>query len=337
MAFSFDTHRVKISSDAITISGVEAGTGAPYLPPQLSVSDNGVMAFASPGIMPLVWLDRSGVQVEAAGRGSQPAVSRDGKRIAVARRDPRTGNTDLWLYDRARGTESRFTFDPSNDSMPVFSPDGEHVLFISDRSGTPQFYIKPASGTGDEKLVAPAITNPFNADWSSDGRFVLYQAIDFNSVFDLWAFSLADGQKPFPVVRTEHGEREGRLSPDVRWVAYDSTESGRREVWVQPFPPTGRKWQISTAGGSSPRWRGDGKELFYVTADGMLISVAIDADRTFESGAPQRLFQTMFRGGVSASYTVSPDGKRFLMNVPPGVEDLTPITVVLNWTALLRK
>jgi hypothetical protein len=123
----------------------------------------------------------------------------------------------------------------------------------------------------------------------------------------------------------------------VRWVAYDSTESGRREVWVQRFPPTGSKWQISTTGGSSVRWRGDGKELFYVTADGMLISVAIDADRTFESGAPQRLFQTMFRGGVSASYTVSPDGKRFLMNVPPGVEDLTPITVVLNWTALLRK
>jgi eukaryotic-like serine/threonine-protein kinase len=345
MALSFDLDRLKISGEPVTVSSVEAWTGATFLPPQVSVSSNGVMVFASPGIMPLAWLDRSGVLLEAAGTGTQPAVSRDGRRIAVARVDRHKGTTDVWLYDRERGTESRFTFDPSNDAMPVFSPDGEHVLFISDRSGTSQFYVKPSSGAGNEKLVASNVTNPWNLDWSSDGRSVLYQVLTFDTVFDLWAFSVADvqglsaaeGTKPYAVARTEHGEREGRLSPDVRWVAYDSTESGRREVWVQRFPPTGSKWQISTTGGSSPRWRGDGKELFYVAADGMLTSVAIDAERTFQSGAPQPLFQTMFRGGVSASYTVSPDGTRFLMNVPPGADVMTPITVVTNWTSLLQK
>jgi serine/threonine protein kinase len=345
VALSFDPHRLKISGEPVTVSGVEAWTGATFLPPRVSVSSNGVMAFASWGIMPLAWLDRFGVILEAAGTGVQPAVSRHGRRIAVVRLDRHTGNSDIWLYDRARGTESRFTFDPSDDGLPVFSPDEEHVLFISDRSGIRQFYIKPASGAEHERLIASPVTNAWNADWSSDGRFVLYGVLHFDTVFDLWAFSVADaqklsvddGQKPFPVVRTEHAERGGRLSPDVRWVAYDSTESGRREVWVQPFPPTGSKWQISTRGGSSPRWRGDGKELFYIAADGNLNAVAIDAGRTFQSSAPQPLFQTIFRGDVTQGYTVSPDGKRFLINVPPGVDEITPITVVTNWTALLHK
>jgi Tol biopolymer transport system component len=251
------------------------------------------------------------------------------------RRDPQTGNSDLWLYDRARGSESRFTFDPSNDLAPVFSPDGEYVLFSSDRSGSYQLYKKPASGASDELLIASGMNNSLSQDWSSDGRFVIAQVLDFKTVFDLWALSLSGDQKHFPVARSEHGEREGQLSPDMRWVAYDSTESGRREVWVQPFPPTGAKWQLSTGGGSSPRWRGDGRELFYVAADGKLTAVATETGSTFEGGAPRPLFQTMFRGGVYASYAVSHDGKRFLINVPPRVDDVTPITVVMNWTSLL--
>jgi Tol biopolymer transport system component len=242
---------------------------------------------------------------------------------------------DLWLYDVTQGTESRrFTFDPFNDSNAQISPDGEHVLFISRRSGRPQAYLKPASGAVSEKLVGSAGAS---LDWSSDRRFVLYQAVDTKTGFDLWALSLDRDQKPFPVARTEHGERAGRFSPDVRWVAYDSTESGTREIWVQPFPPTGSRWQVSTTGGTSPRWSGDGKELFYVAADGMLTAVAVEGGSTFRWGAPQRLFQTIFRSGVYAFYAPSHDGKRFLINVPPGPEEVTPITVVMNWTALLQK
>jgi DNA-binding winged helix-turn-helix (wHTH) protein/Tol biopolymer transport system component len=335
---TFNPRRLAVSGEPVRIPGIQAAPGAPYLPPQLSVSRNGVLAFVSRGISPLVWLDRSGIQLEALGTGSEPAVSRDGRRIVVVRRDLHTGNTDLWLYDRTRGSESRFTFDPSNESAPVFSPDAEHVLFVSDRSGSGQLFIKPTSGAGDEKLVASTLTNVYSPpDWSSDGKFVLCQILNFKTMFDLWAVPLADDHKPFAVGRTEHAERFGRFSPDVRWVAYDSTESGRREVWVQPFPPTGSKWQISTNGGSGPSWRGDGKELFYLAAHGMLTAVPTETNQTFKSGAPRPLFQTMFRGGVSAPYAVSHDGKRFLMNVPPGVDDVTPITVVMNWTALLQK
>jgi hypothetical protein len=143
-------------------------------------------------------------------------------------------------------------------------------------------------------------------------------------------------RKPFPFIQTEHGEREGRFSPDVRWIAYDSTESGRREVWLQPFPPTGSKWQISTGGGFSPRWRGDGREIFYVAADGKLTAVAVSGGSTPEFGTPTSLFQTMFREGAYGSYAVARDGQRFLMNVPPDAGDVTPITVVVNWEAALK-
>jgi serine/threonine-protein kinase len=252
----------------------------------------------------------------------------------VQRSDPQTNNEDLWLIDRSRGTEARFTFDSANDGWPMFSPDGEQVVFSSTRTGRAQLYLKRTSGDGVEE----ALTGAFGVDpdWSSDGRFILYQSGGNPTTgFDLWAVPLSGDRKPFPVARTEHGEREGRFSPDVRWVAYDSTESGRREVWIQPFPPTGSKWQISTGGGVGPQWRRDGQELFYVAADGTLTAVAIKAAATPQWGRPQPLFQTMYRGGVYASYAVSGDGQRFLVGVPPGVEDITPITVVVNWTAAL--
>jgi eukaryotic-like serine/threonine-protein kinase len=148
--------------------------------------------------------------------------------------------------------------------------------------------------------------------------------------------SLSGDRTPYPVVQTEHGEREGRFSPDVRWMAYDSTESGKAR-WIQPFPPTGSKWQISTSGGFSPMWRGDGKELYFIAANGKLMSVALRTDPTLEYDAPKALFQTMFREGAYGSYAVSRDGRRFLINVPPQAGDVTPITVVLNWTAALKK
>jgi len=153
----------------------------------------------------------------------------------------------------------------------------------------------------------------------------------------LWALPVTNERQPFAVVQTEHGEREGRFSPDVRWIAYDSTESGRREVWVQPFPPTGSKWQVSTGGGFSPRWRRDGREIFYVAADGKLMSVETGGGPTFEFGTATPLFQTMFREGAYGYFTPSKDGQRFLLNVAPQAPNITPITVVLNWPARLNR
>jgi len=330
-AQSFDPHRLAVSGERLAMPGVAISTGFDFLPPFVWVSDTGVLSYRAESVTPLVWLDRSGTQLERVGTGSPQTVTRDGNRMIFVRSDRQTGNRDLWLHDRERGTESRLTFDLGQESGPRFSSDGEHVLFLSARNGTNKLYRKPVRG-GTEEQVASIPIDAGNPDWSSDGRFILY-----HYQFDLWAISLTGDRKPFPVVQTAHGERAGRFSPDVRWVAYDSTESGPREIWVQPFPPTGSRWQVSTSGGTSPRWSGDGKELFYVAADGMLTVVPVESGSTFQWRAPKPLFQTMFRGGVYATYTPSHDGKRFLMNVPPGREDVTPITVVLNWTALLRK
>jgi serine/threonine protein kinase len=336
VAQPFDSRRLLVSGEPFTVEGVHVSGEPRYLPPQLSTSDDGALTFIPPGAAPLAWLDHSGAVIETVGDGTFPAVSRDGNRMVVQRIDPRTGTSDLWLYDRARGAESRFTFDPSPDTDPVFSPDAEHVLFVSDRIGKYQLFRKPVSGAGSEEVVASG-SLAASPDWSPDGRFILYQAYDRRTSWDLWAFSLSGDRKPFVVAQTQGGERVGRFSPNGRFVAYDSTESGRREVWVQSFPPTGSKWQVSTAGGVNPRWRGDGKELFFVSADGMMTAVIVEAGPTFATGAQRKLFQTMFHGGVPARYAVSHDGKRFLMNVPPRLEDLTPITVVFNWTTRLRK
>ena len=337
VAQSFDPDSLKVSGEPFSVTNEPIDADPAYAPPPFSISDTGVLAFHSstdPGR--LVWLDRSGAPLGVPPTtGGRPALSPDETRIIAPRRDPQTDNEDLWLIDRSRGTEARFTFDPANDGWPRFSPDGEQVVFSSTRTGRPQLYRKRTSGDGVEEALTAA--HGASTDWSSDGRFIVYQASDPKTGFDLWAVSLSGDGKPFPVARTEHGEREGRFSPDVRWVAYDSTESGRRETWIQPFPPTGSKWQISTGGGVSPQWRRDGQELFYVAADGTLTAVPIKLAATPQWGSPQPLFQTMYRGGVYAIYAVSRDGQRFLVGVPPGVEDVTPITVVVNWAAALQK
>jgi len=335
----FDANRLEVSGEAFRVTDDQILVEPVWRPRSFSVSDNGVLAYhPSTGETQLVWVNRSGTSLGAIGPTGNyggPELSADEQRIVITRRDLRTGNTDLWLYDLSRGTSSRFTFDPSQDSNALFSPDGQRVVFTSTRNGVPELFQKLTSGAGREELLVASGGNP--NDWSSDGRHILYQRFDTRTGWDLWVLPLSGDRKPFPVVQTAHGEREGHFSPDVRWIAYDSTESGRREVWIQPFPPTGSKWQVSTGGGFSPRWRGDGKELYYVAADGTLTAVAVSGGSTPEFGTPAVLFQTMFREGAYGSYAVSGDGQRFLMNVPPDAGDVTPITVVVNWEAALSR
>jgi Tol biopolymer transport system component len=338
-AHAFDAERATVSGDPTTIAQDLIDIRPAYSPPPFSVSDTGVLAYrADDGSGRAAWLDRAGTATgEALVRGTQARISPDETKVVVLRRDVRTGNVDLWMIDRSRQTESRFTFDDSPETWPAFSGDGRAVLFSAVRSGQGGLYRKAIGGTGGEELVLSSEGGQ-SPDWSSDGRYVVFQVFDAKSSWDVWAVALTGDRQRFAIATTEHGEREPRLSPDVRWIAYDSTQTGRREVWVQPFPPAGRHWQISTTGGVSPRWRADGKELFYVNADGMLMAVPITAGAsTFEWGAPQPLFQTMFRGGTYASYVPARDGQQFLVNVPPGLEDVTPITVLVNWTAALRK
>jgi Tol biopolymer transport system component len=336
VAQPFDLTRFEPSGEPIRVRDVLIRPNEVYEPPLFSASRTGVLAF-HPGLRgdQLVWHDRAGTRLgPPLGPGGRPALSPDGTLLAVQRRDELRNTTDLWLYELQSGTDSRLTFDPGDEAWPAFSPDGQLVLYVASPDGGMRLRQKRVRGDAPDEALVPD-TPGSNPHWSSDGRFVLFQRPGVESTFDLLAVRIGSNDPPLPVAQTEHGEREGRFSPDVRWVAYDSTETGRREVWVQPFPPTGARWQISRTGGVSPQWRADGKELFYVAGDGRLMAVPIEAGSAIKAGTTTPLFRTIYSGGVYANYAASSDGQRFVVPVPPALEDAAPITVVVNWTTRL--
>ena len=288
-----------------------------------------------------VWFDRSGKETGrvseptgAAAGSTSPSLSPDGRRVALTRTVAR--NTDVWILDLERSLFSRFTFDAAVDAWPVWSPDGATIAFNSNRSGVYDLYQKSATGVGSDELLLATPQNKGPVDWSPDGRFLLYRSPGATTGFDLWALPMFGDRKPFVVVQTNFEERDGQFSPDGKWIAYQSNESGQTQVLVQPFPGPGGKLQVSADGGAQVRWRADGRELFYVSPDGRLMAVPIRpaADRrSLEAGAPVPLFATRIGGAAPGmnrqDYVVSQDGQRFLIDVPESVA--SPIAVVLNW------
>jgi eukaryotic-like serine/threonine-protein kinase len=292
------------------------------------------------------WFDRSGNVLETVtgsdiGDGYNSSLSPDGRRLAMSRFTGATvgGTTDIWLLDLRRGVPSRFTSDPAFDLQPVWSPDGSRIAFNSNRRGQFDVYVKPAAGSGsDELLVGTEDTNDAPSDWSADGRFLLYARTPLKpgSHSHIWAVPLEGDRKPFPVVETTFDEGNGQFSPDSRWIAYQSNESGRDEIYVQPFPGAGHKTLISSGGGVQVRWRQNGQELFFLAPDNRLMAVPIrlDAERdSAEVGTPVSLFTTHVAGGFqyygARSYMADRDGQRFLIDT---LKEVTfPITVVLNW------
>ena len=314
-----------------------------------SVSAAGVLAHRSGqiGRRELAWIDRSGKRVGTVGTPDDAALtsvalSPNGRRVAVNRSV--RGNADVWILDVDRGVPTRFTFDPALDNNPIWSPDASRIVFRSNRSGPFDLYERSASGAGVERPVLTSGQVKTALDWSSDGRFLLYSSLEAKTGLDLLALPLTGDRKPFPVVQTAFNERNGQFSPDGHWVVYDSNESGRFEVSVQPFPGPGGKFQVSAGGGVPPRWRRDGRELFYIAPDGAVMVAPVRASgdgQTFEPGEPIRLFRVpIYLGGappdnVKHQYDVTPDGQRFLINVTTEEASAAPITVVLNWQAAL--
>jgi len=289
-----------------------------------------------------IWFDRSGREIGKVGdpdsaSPANPSPSPDGRRIAINRTVNR--NTDVWILDLGRGSLSRFTFDPAADSGQAWSPDGSRIVFTSNRNGVYDLYQKSATGAGSEDLLLATAQNKSPMDWSPDGRFVLFRSPSPATGFDLWALPIGGERKPFPVVQSNFEERDGQFSPDGKWIAYQSNESGRMEIVVQPFPGPGGKLQVSTNGGAQVRWRADGKELFYIALDGRLMAVPIrlaSNSQSVEADAPVPLFPTSVGGAVQGNpypqqYAVSADGQRFLMNTIVGEAMTSPITVILNW------
>jgi Tol biopolymer transport system component len=282
----------------------------------------------------LVWVDRSGKPIDSIGESGyllDPVLSPDETTVAL-RRDDNGGNA-VWLLDTKRGVFQQFA---SPGGYPVWSPDGSRILFSGFQKGNLDLYLKPFTGAGREELLLATAQIKVATDWSRDGRFVLYRSAEPQTGRDLFAMSLGD-RKVVPVAQTPFDEREAQFSPDGRWIAFVSNESGRPEVYVQPFPGPGKKQSISSNGGGQPRWRRDGTELFYVALDGQLMAVPMNRSARGDAiagDAPVPLFPANVGGAVQSNnrqqYMVSADGQRFLMNTILE-EAASPITLLLNW------
>jgi Tol biopolymer transport system component/predicted Ser/Thr protein kinase len=316
---------------------------------QFSASGNGVLAWrtaATRTVSELVWLDASGRRTGAVGPPDSygsPSLAPDGSRLAVDIYDSSTKTRDIWILDLNRGSRTRFTFDPADDRDPAWSPDGRRVAWTSDRKGVRDLYVKSANGEGqDEPLLVSSL--PKNAeDWSKDGGYLIFnQPVEGGPQLQIFALPMGPGaeRKPFPVRATEFIERQGQLSPNSKFLAYSSNQSGRQlQVYVQPFPPTGGRWQVSPSDGTEPRWKADGKELYYVSGNKLLaVPVKTDGAR-FEAGVPRVLFEARFAAqGRRNRYVAARDG-RFLVNTLPEQTqtERSSISVLVNWQASVSK
>jgi len=344
MAQPFDPKALKLTGEMFPVAeqvpfSVNTGFGA------FSASENGTLVYRTGGLVSnreLVWVDRTGKRVRAVtkpGAFASLATSPDQQTVAVTLASG--SQSDIWLQDVGRDVISRFTFRPGINRNPVWSPDGNRLVFSlqSLSAYSSDIYQKPVGGNGQEELLLHAGVNAFPQDWSPDGKWLVFQQPGQKTAIDLWLLPLEGDRKPIPYLQTPFREANARFFPGqaggARWVADQSNESGQNQIYVQAIPVSGAKYQISNSGGTEPAWRRDGKELFYLSTDQKLMVVPIKLGTSVEPRTPQELFASV---GV-IGYAPSPDGQRFLVNVPAGGEGATapPITVVLNWTAGLKK
>jgi serine/threonine protein kinase len=343
MAQPFDLKRLALTGEAVPIAEQVQLINAPGNIGCFSVSATGLLAYQTgeaAGGLTLTWFDRSGKRAGVLGEAAyfgNIEFSPDRRSLAV-RIIEQGGSADIWVYDVLRGIRTRFTFDPAAEFEAIWSPDGRTIIFSSNRKGYFDLYRKSSNGAGAEELLYADDHLKRPLSWSPDGKLLLLSAADPATGTHLWTLPLAGDPKPVPFLRTAFNEQNGQFSPDGRWVAYQSNESGRDEVYAAPFPGPGGKRQISSGGGSFPRWRKDGKEMFYVAADLRLTAadVSTKAD-TLEVGAARPLFGTVYTAGGFYTYDISADGQRILMAVPPAHGAGEPLTLVQNWAAELKK
>jgi len=349
LAQPFDAVRLRLTGEPFVLAEGIATGGASGVAAGFSVSQTGVLAYqlgpAETGgnvgpLTQLYWVDRNGNMIGTIGEQTRSAdieLSQDGSRLLTSVFDTNRRTRDIWLIDVQRGTRTRFTFDPSDAQSSVWTADGSRIAYNAARKGHLDLYEKASSGAGAETELWADAFDKYPAGYSPDGRFLLYTTSTSASAYDVWVLPLFGDRKPFPFLDTPFNEDVVRFSPDGRWVAYDSNESGRPEVYVTPFPKGAGKWQLSTAGGTAPRWRADGRELFYLAPDGKLMAVFVDGTSpAFHVGDVRPLFQTRL-GGPRWTYDVAGNGQRFLVNTLRDESAAAPLTLVVNWPALTRK
>ena len=336
----FDVARLELTGSPVAVAEQIAGSGGAAA---VSASAAGPIVYRTGPAREqhqFVWFDRSGSVVKTVPNSDfsnsfNASLSHDGRRLAMERV---MGTTDIWALDLERGIPERLTIDPGFDLTPVWSPDDRQIAFTSNRRGPLDFalYIRPATNTGDdEELIALGAGTTSPTDWSPDGRVILYALAFADGKRDIWAVPLDGERKPFPVLATPFNETSAQFSPDGKWIAFQSNESGPVQIYVQRYP-AGRKVQVSGEGGVQVRWRRDGRELFFLAPDNRLMAVPIQVDAaadTVDVGKPVPLFVTRLagqtRGDSSRQYMVSPDGQRFLMDTL--TEAALPLSIVLNW------
>jgi serine/threonine protein kinase len=350
LAQPFDVSRLSMTGSLIQIADnvLNEGPGSAAY----SASNNGVLAFwggAAPPDTQLTWMNRDGAvtgKVGSPGGYYTVSLAPDERTVAVSRYEAneRTLSIALWLVDVQRHTSTKFTFGVAANN-PIWSRDGSEITFMSPRSGPPSLFRKSVRNSGSEEQLFKTLASSLPTDWSPDGETLIYQSIDSVTRWDLWLLPGAEPRTPVPFLRGASNETDGRVSPDGRWIAYVSDESGMPEVYISAFPKGGAKASISTGGGHTPRWRADGRELFYVSGARRLMAVSMRSaanGTAMEAGLPTPLFEIPALPPAadrysSSEYAVAASGQRFLLRALAGVATDAPATVVLNWTTEIRK
>jgi hypothetical protein len=344
MARPFNAKALRFTGGAVPVAQ-NVGMYANVFYGYFSVSPAGVLAYESvPAVSTnqMTWFNRTGQKLGAVGQPdvyATPVLSPDGSKLAVG--VGALGKHNIWVYDLKRGTGSRLTIDTADDLNPVWSPDRSRVLFSSNRAGQYDIYQQAADGLGSTEPVLQSKNQvKYLNDLTTDGRYAIFDNGGASNDTALWALPLFGDHKPFPFVGGGLRAFSAQFSPNGRYLAYSSTETGRNEIYVQTFPQQTGKWQISASGGTEPMWRRDGKELYFLAPDQKLMAVDVNTNTgTFQAGIPKELFQAQvippwYWRNI---YVPSADGQRFLMLTPAIDAKPSPITVVVNWTAMLKK
>ena len=338
----FDGRALKLVDEPIPVA--EQVSSSAIGGSDFRASDNGILVYSTRRAQEgeLVEFTRAGNRVRTIPcppSSMAPVLSPDQRRIAVRVLEDQSRGRDIWVVEIDRQITTRLTFDTANENYPVWSPDGKRIAFWFDVAGGSGIYVKQLTGSGEQEVLHRIDQEAILSDWSNDGNLIFFGVDSPNNASDVWILEMTGERKTYPFLNGPFNEAQAQLSPDGRYLAYSSDESGQFEIYIQTFPERSEKWQISSRGGSDPVWRSDGKELFYLSSAQQMMSVEISSGETFAPALPRTLFPVvvLFPVGPRNHYAVKADGSAFYIVAPRDQLSLPSTTVVVNWMKQMRR